>query len=136
MANKVVIQFWVSGELEKEIIHKEGRHPKIGWEILTVLEAKADGARQCLVRGNKEGAINRISDIISITRRLIKRRKLNMKILENRCTYKDVVYSVDNSGGVCDKYPVKKYKGKWFCKKHLDKYKEDWKRMRQSVLTK
>jgi len=120
MVNKVFVVFTVSNGIvsnngidddhivldgtlypvEKLFEHKEGRHPSLGWTDLTVIEAKADGAHQCLVQKNYEGAYDRLSDILAFCRRLIARRKKQGVTLHHRCEEKDWIRSK------CGKYPA------------------------------
>lgn len=99
--------------IEKLFEHKEGRHPSLGWTDLTVIEAKVDGAHQCIARKNYTGAYDRLSDVLAFSRRLIERRKKQGATLEKRCQVKDWERSK------CGKYPAEEFNGKYYCKKHL-----------------
>ena len=132
MTNKVIIQFWVNGELESEYEHIERRHPSLGWHPMNIIEAKLDGAQQHLVRKNYKMCKKRLGEALNMLRRLIVRRKKQGYPLDKRCEYITKQYENDNSTK-CDKYPVTEYKGIYFCKSHLVRYKEEWIRAR-SVL--
>ena len=103
--------------IEKICEHKEGRHPSLGWNELTVIEAKADGAQQCLVHKNIDGAYDRLSDVLKYCRELISRKKKQGARLHFRCQEKDWIRSK------CGKYPAKFYKefNMYLCEGHYTK---------------
>ncbi|MHA1330396.1 MAG: hypothetical protein ACTSR2_04885 [Candidatus Hodarchaeales archaeon] len=132
MSNKVLIVYYVNKKIHAIIEHNEKRHPALGWHPLTVLEAKIDSAQQLLAHKNYDKARLQLADAITIIRNEIRRKK-KIHTLDNRCEYKTKQYKNDRSSK-CDKYPVTYYKGKYFCKKHLEQYKKDWKKARSTII--
>ena len=109
------VVLWKEGDTI--IIWDPTRTPALGWNNLTLLEAKADSAKVHLGMGNINKAQENLNHILTILRSAIEREKEKHDLL-NRCEYRETKRTR------CNKTPVIAYQGKYYCPYHLELVKE------------
>jgi len=103
----------MNGEIVKWV---PKRTPKLGWGVLTLLEAKTDSANTFLAMGNIEGTKNSLGDVLKILRNRIENEKVDQTLLKT-CEYRETKRTR------CNKFPtiLDKKTGRYLCKSHLTK---------------